>query len=156
HNIAAIIAGVVPAFGGGSLAGLAGRGVPRSPQVTGAVFVSGGLGAEVHCYAASLGIVRPHGKIEYPRVHVFGYRELPAPADAGNIDVVFAGRLPSAEIGRLDLVAGIRIVDSSSQLAAECNGSVDAAQRKLDGRAGGCYQGHLRNSGQVTHLVDLD
>src|SRR5262249_37048535 len=85
-----------------------------------------------------------------------GYRKLPAPPDARNIDVVLAGRLPSAEIGRLDPVAGIRIVDGSGQLAAKCNGSIDVAQREFGGWASGCYQGHLRHSGQVTHLVHLD
>src|SRR5215467_4526574 len=124
-------------------------------EVTCRMRVSRELGPKVHRRAAALAVESSHREIVGAGVNVPPKGETPAPPHARDIDVITSRVMNRREVGRLNHVAGVRVVSDGPELALENNGVVAGPlqRERLRGRA---YQGDLGTVYGVANLVDFD
>ncbi len=102
-------------------------------QVAGRVAVARKLGPEVHRDAAALPVEGAHGEVKSAREDVRADGEIPASAEAGNVQIIGPALRELGEIGRLNAIAGVGVFDWGSQLALEGYGGIGGA---ADGEIG--------------------
>ena len=153
-DVAAVVAGVVPAAVAGRFAGLAGGGVVLAVEMAGAMLVAV---AEIDGAAAALAVVGAQGEAEGGRVDVVADGKTVA-GGAVDLEPVEAGGAKGGEVRLADGVAGGCVGERRGELAGEGDLARGVGADAEGGRGGrrGDQRGELGAVRLETKLIEED